>query len=165
MGGWDGEVEIKELKKKNISSAYILFRLDTKTLIMQDTMRPKPLWNCIWIFLQLFHEIFPALFHYYERKSFDRKKISWNQRVIRIEMRLQNGYDPIVPRDFLQKRHLRQSHCKMSIPTFVQTVVLSLLTFVQSLIRLAQMLWYFGFILTFFPSKRLGVKEAFQKGF
>ena len=80
-------------------------------------------------------------------------------------MRLQNGYDPIVPRDFLQKRHLRQSHCKMSIPTFVQTVVLSLLTFVQSLIRLAQMLWYFGFILTFFPSKRLGVKEAFQKGF
>ena len=164
MGGWDGEVEIKELKK-NISSAYILFRLDTKTLIMQDTMRPKPLWNCIWIFPQLFHEIFPALFHYYERKSFDRKKISWNQGVKRIEMRLQNGYDPIVPRDFLQKRHLRQSHCKMSIPTFVQTVVLSLLTFVQSLIRLAQMLWYFGFILTFFPSKRLGVKEAFQKGF
>ena len=47
-------------------------------------------------------------------------------------MRLQNGYDPIVPRDFLQKRHLRQSHCKMSIPTFVQTVVLYLLTFVQS---------------------------------
>ena len=44
MGGWDGEVvEIKELKKKNISSAYILFRLDTKTLIMRDTMRPKPL--------------------------------------------------------------------------------------------------------------------------
>jgi len=42
MGGWDGEVEIKELKKK-ISSAYILFRLDTKTLIMRDTMRPKPL--------------------------------------------------------------------------------------------------------------------------
>ena len=35
MGGWDGEVEIKELKKKNISSAYILFRLDTKTLIMR----------------------------------------------------------------------------------------------------------------------------------
>jgi hypothetical protein len=27
-----------------------LFRLDTKTLIMQDTMRPKLLWNCIWIF-------------------------------------------------------------------------------------------------------------------
>lgn len=155
----------KGIEKKNISSAYILFRLDTKTLIMQDTMRPKPLWNCIWIFPQLFHEIFPALFHYYERKSFDRKKISWNQGVIRIKMRLQNGYDPIVPRDFLQKRHLRQSHCKMSISTFVQAVVLSLLTFVQSLIRLAQMLWYIGFILTFFPSKRLGVKEAFQKGF
>ena len=51
-------------------------------------------------------------------------------------MRLQNGYDPIVPRDFLQKRHLRQSHCKMSILTFVhKTVVLFLLTFVQSLIR------------------------------
>ena len=78
-------------------------------------------------------------------------------------MRLRNGYDPIVPRDFLQKRHLRQSHCKMSILTFVHTVVLSLLTFIK--IRLAQMLWYFGFILTFFPSKRLGVKEAFQKGF
>ena len=72
-------------------------------------------------------------------------------------MRLQNGYDPIVPRDFLQKRHLRQSHCKMSIPTFVHTVVLSLLTFIK--IRLAQMLWYFGFILTFFPSKRLGCKK------
>jgi len=78
-------------------------------------------------------------------------------------MRLQNGYDPIVPRDFLQKRHLRQSHCKMSNPTFVQTVVLSLLTFVQSLIRLAQMLWYFGFILTFFPSKRLGVKRGISE--
>ena len=63
------------------------------------------------------------------------EKILGNQGGVRIEKRLQNGYDPIVPRDFLQKRHLRQSHCKMSILTFVQTVVLFLLTFVQSLIR------------------------------
>ena len=53
MGGWDGEVEIKELRKKNISSAYILFRLDTKTLIMRDTMRPK-------LFMKL-HLNFPAI--------------------------------------------------------------------------------------------------------
>ena len=89
-------------------------------------------------------------------------------------MRLQNGYDPIVPRDFLQKRHLRQSHCKMSILTFVQTVVLYLSNIrpvtnqveKKFKIRLAQMLWYFGVYPHFvFPSKRLGVKEAFQKGF
>ena len=89
-------------------------------------------------------------------------------------MRLQNGYDPIVPRDFLQKRHLRQSHCKMSILTFVQTVVLYLLTFVQSfnqvekksrsdLLRCSGIFWVLSSL--FFPSKRLGVKEAFQKGF
>ena len=87
-------------------------------------------------------------------------------------MRLQNGYDPIVPRDFLQKRHLRQSHCKMSILTFVhKTVVLFLLTFVQSLIRqkknsrsdLLRCSGIFGFILTFFPSKRLGVKRGISE--
>merc|ERR1740122_641348 len=76
MGGWDGEVEIKELKK-NISSAYILFRLDTKTLIMRDTMRPK-------LFMKL-HLNFPAIilrdfsrayFIIMNEKAFDRQKIS-----------------------------------------------------------------------------------------
>jgi len=62
MGGWDGEVEIKELKKKNISSAYILFRLDTKTLIMRDTMRPKP-------FMKLHFEFSR---HYFQKIYFPR---------------------------------------------------------------------------------------------
>ena len=62
MGGWDGEVEIKELKKKNISSAYILFRLDTKTLIMQDTMRPKLFMKLHLNFPAIISRDFPALF-------------------------------------------------------------------------------------------------------
>jgi len=68
MGGWDGEVvEIKELKKKK-SSAYILFRLYTKTLIMRDTMRPKPFMKLHFNFSRhYFHKIyFPRFFHYYE---------------------------------------------------------------------------------------------------
>ena len=89
-------------------------------------------------------------------------------------MRLQNGYDPIVPRDFLQKRHLRQSHCKMSILTFVQTVVLYLSNIrpvtnqVEKKIQdqtCSDALVFLGLSSLFFPSKRLGVKEAFQKGF
>jgi len=87
-------------------------------------------------------------------------------------MRLQNGYDPIVPRDFLQKRHLRQSHCKMSIPTFVQTVVLYLLTFVQSFNQVekkiqdqtcsdALVFWVYPHF--FFPSKRLGVRGISER--
>lgn len=86
-------------------------------------------------------------------------------------MRLQNGYDPIVPRDFLQKRHLRQSHCKMSILTFVQTVVLYLSNIrpvtnqveKKFKIRLAQMLWYFGFILTFFSVKTSWCKRGISE--
>jgi len=61
MGGWDGEVEIKELKK-NISSAYILFRLDTKTLIMQDTMRPKLFMKLHLNFPTIISRDFPVLF-------------------------------------------------------------------------------------------------------
>lgn len=78
-------------------------------------------------------DFFPALFFIImNEKALIEKKSREIKGGVRIEMRLQNGYDPIVPRDFLQKRHLRQSHCKMSILTFVhKTVVLSLLTFVQ----------------------------------
>ena len=61
-GGWDGEVEIKELRKKNISSAYILFRLDTKTLIMRDTIRPKLFMKSHLNFPAIISRDFPALF-------------------------------------------------------------------------------------------------------
>jgi len=163
MGGWDGEVEIKELKKKIFHQLISCSDL-TRKHSSCETQWGQNLYEIAFEFSRnYFTRFFPPFFIIMNGKALIEKKISWNQGGVRIEMRLQNGYDPIVPRDFLQKRHLRQSHCKMSIPTFVHTVVLSLLTFIK--IRLAQMLWYFGFILTFFPSKRLGVKEAFQKGF
>lgn len=155
-----------------------MFRLDTKTLIMQDTMKPKP-------FMKLHFEFFPPLFHeiYFPRAFF----IIMNEKALIEEKNLvkSRGYKelkcdfkmamiPLCLETFFRKRHLRQSHCKMSILTFVQTVVLYLSNIrpvtnqveKKFKIRLAQMLWYFWVYPHFvFPSKRLGVKEAFQKGF
>jgi len=125
----EGEVEIKELKKKYFISLYLVQTWHENTHHARHNEAKTFYEIAFWIFPPLFsQDLFPALFLInYEWKSFDRKKKKSREikGLIRIiEMRLQNGYDPIVPRDFLQKRHLRQSHCKMSIPTFVQTVVL-----------------------------------------
>jgi len=75
MGGWDGEVEIKELKKK------IFHQLISCSDLTRKHSSCKTQWgqNFYEIAFEfsrhLFHEIsFPVLFHYYEWKSFDRKK-------------------------------------------------------------------------------------------
>jgi len=75
MGGWDGEVEIKELKKKIFHQLISCSDLTRKHSSCETQWGQNFLWNYIWIFPPLFHEIFfPRFFHYYEWKSFDREK-------------------------------------------------------------------------------------------
>jgi len=78
----EGEVEIKELKKKYFISLYLVQTWHENTHHARHNEAKTFYEIAFWIFPPLFsQDLFPAFFHhYYEWKSFDRKKkISWNQ--------------------------------------------------------------------------------------